>query len=177
MKSDSATTRRQKTNVRELIRMGYHIDLPDWLVEGSTLAGLRAMRALMEEAHMRFQEDDQVPAERTRPAEQQEPCATCRKVHKLEVVGVDGVKFWPGHEYIIRTVIGTQKYPREWRMGFLGIGMGMEWSARGPDRTHGGQYGGTQNIDLSQIVYAEEVPRDDALRHVCKVVRNERKSR
>lgn len=105
----------------------------------------------------------------------EERCDTCRKVHKPpEVVGAGGVKFWPGHEYIIRTLVGTQKLPREWRMGYLGFGAGMQWSARGPDRTHGGgQYGGTQTMDLADIVYAEEVVRDDAKRHVGEIVRNE----
>lgn len=101
-------------------------------------------------------------------------CDTCRKVHKPpEVVGAGGVKFWPGHEYIIRTKTTMQRYPREWRMGYLGFGNGMEWSARGPDRTHGGQYGGTQTMDLRDIVYAEEVERDDAKRHVGELYRGD----
>ena len=103
-----------------------------------------------------------------------ERCETCRKVHMSpEVVGANGVKFWPGHEYIIRTKTSQQKYPREWRMGYIGFGYGMEWSARGPDRTHGGQYGGTQHLDLQDIIYAEEVVRDDEKRHVGQPVKGE----
>lgn len=104
----------------------------------------------------------------------EERCDTCRKVHKPpEVVGAGGIKFWPGHEYIIRTKTSLQRYPREWRMGYLGFGPGMQWSARGPDRTHGGQYGGTQTMDLADIVYAEEVERDDAKRHVGELYRGD----
>src|ERR1700748_2407502 len=111
----------------------------------------------------------QVP---TKDKPEPEPCEPCRKVHvPPEVVGANGVKFWPGHEYIIRTKIGTQKYPREWRIGYLGFGAGMEWSARGPDRTHGGQYGGTQHLDLQHIIYAEEVARDDEKRHVGEIIK------
>lgn len=101
-----------------------------------------------------------------------EVCPVCRKEHGApEVVGANGVRFWPDHEYIIRTRHGAQKYPREWRMGYLGFGAGMQFSARGPDRTHGGQYGGTQNFDLQHIIYAEEVERDDAKRHVGRIIK------
>src|ERR1700748_3321588 len=69
----------------------------------------------------------QVP---TKDKPEPEPCEPCRKVHvPPEVVGANGVKFWPGHEYIIRTKIGTQKYPREWRMGYLGCDAGI-WISR-----------------------------------------------
>ena len=65
-----------------------------------------------------------------------EVCGICRKEHGApEVVSLNGVRFWPDHEYIIRTRYGTQKYPREWRMGYLGRRRGRGFSARGPDRT------------------------------------------
>ena len=102
-----------------------------------------------------------------------ERCDTCGRVHKApEVIVTEGnVHLWPGHEYVIRTRIGTQKYPRESRMGYMGFGYGTEWSARGPDGTHDGKYGGTQHLDLHHIIYAKEVARDDAKRYVSRVVR------
>jgi len=101
-------------------------------------------------------------------------CEVCRKSHSdaKETVRFSSLlTFYPGHEYVIRTKTSQQKYAREWRMGYIGFGMGMQFSARGPDRTHGGQYGGTQQIDLAMIIGAREVERDDSLRYTGKVVK------
>jgi hypothetical protein len=128
----------------------------------------------LSEGTRKLTEQVMVRAELERPkmSDLPERCLVCGKIHKPpEVVGPNGVKFWPGHEYIIRTRIGTQKLPREWRMGYLGFSNGMEFSARGPDRTHGGQYGGTQVIGLEVIIYAKEVERDDAKRYVSRTIR------
>jgi hypothetical protein len=171
METDSETTRRQKARLREIVATAYDIQLPEWFVEGTTTVEFRALNAILESAHTRYMAAGRVP---TKDKPEPERCETCHHVHKLDVVGLNNFHFFPGHEYIIRTRIGTQKYPREWRMGFLGIGMGMEWSARGPDRTHGDQYGGTQHIDLSDIVYAEEVERDDEKRHVGQIVKEQK---
>ena len=112
------------------------------------------------------------PHLRDAPYDPTAPCEICRNPHSRypDVASRNGTYFWPGHEYIIRTLIPPQKRVREWRMGYLGFGAGMEFSARGPDRTHGGQYGGTQTLDLQHIVYAEEVVRDDKLRHTGKMM-------
>jgi hypothetical protein len=169
METDSPTARRQKEQMREAVAVAYDITLPLWFVEGTTTVQFRALRALLEDAHTRYMSQGTVPV---RHEPEPERCETCHKVHKPpEVVGAGGIKFWPGHEYIIRTKTTMQRYPREWRMGYLGFGAGMEWSARGPDRTHGGQYGGTQHLDLADIIYAEEVVRDDVKRHVGELVR------
>jgi hypothetical protein len=169
MDTDSDTTRRQKARLKESVAVAYDIQLPEWFIEGTTVTEFRALRALLQSAHEHYMASGQVP---TKDKPEPEPCETCRKVHvPPEVVGANGVRFWPGHEYIIRTKIGTQKYPREWRMGYLGFGMGMQWSARGPDGTHGAQYGGTQRIDLADIIYAEEVERNDEKRHVGQIIK------
>lgn len=157
-------------------------DILDWIdglndeASGEVLRWLAVYRPSVLRVAKRYYEKDHVPAlpPDAPYAPDQDRCDTCHKIHKPpEVVGAGGVKFWPGHEYIIRTRVGTQKYPREWRMGYLGFGAGMEWSARGPDRTHGGQYGGTQHLDLTDIVYAEEVVRDDEKRHVGELYRGD----
>jgi hypothetical protein len=103
-------------------------------------------------------------------------CQVCHDKHKPEqIVKVGETSLIPGHEYVIVTKTSLQKYPREWRMGYLGaygkVGRsgtyyGLQFSARGPDRTHGGHYGGTQTIDVDQIISATEVERDDVKRHV-----------
>lgn len=99
---------------------------------------------------------------------QAEYCGVCHKEHTSpEIVKVGKIALIPGHEYVIITKTSQQKYPREWRMGYLGYGAGLLFSARGPDRTHGGQYGGTQAIDMAQVVSVREVERDDAKRHIA----------
>jgi len=104
--------------------------------------------------------------------ETEERCPVCRRVHTPpEVIVADKVRLWPGHEYVIRTRWGNQKYPRESRMGYMGFGYGLEFSARGPDGTHDGQYGGTQHFDLQHVIYAREVERDDSERYVGRIFR------
>jgi hypothetical protein len=129
-------------------------------------------QARLDNAQIRQSMAELSEAQEPRMADLPEPCPVCHKVHgPPKVVGPTGVIFWPGHEYIIRTRYSNQKYPREWRMGYLGFSNGMEFSARGPGRTHGSQYGGTQNIGLESIIYAKEVEHDDAKRHVGRIVR------
>lgn len=107
------------------------------------------------------------------PPELPVTCTVCGHKHdSSQIVDVKGVALIPGHEYIILTKTSMQKYPREWRMGYLGFTAGMQFSARGPDRTHQGQYGGTQTIGLQMIIYAQEVKRDDAKRHVGQIKYN-----
>jgi hypothetical protein len=94
-------------------------------------------------------------------------CTVCHDKHKLEqIVKVGKTSLIPGHEYVIVTKTSLQKYPREWRMGYLGYTAGLQFSARGPDRSHGAHYGGTQTIDLDVVISVTEVERDDAKRHV-----------
>lgn len=155
-------------------------DLLDWIdglddkAVGEVLRWLAVYRPSVLRVAKRYHEGEREEALPPNAPYAEERCDTCRKVHKPpEVVGAGGVKFWPGHEYIIRTKTTMQRYPREWRMGYLGFGAGMEWSARGPDRTHGAQYGGTQHLDLADIIYAEEVVRDDEKRHVGEPYRGD----
>jgi hypothetical protein len=100
-------------------------------------------------------------------------CPICHKIHTIGEItnlGIDIGSLIPGHEYVINTKTNQQKYPRVWRMGFLGAnGYQLEFSARGPDRTHARQYGGTQNLDRRQITGVREVERDDRKRHVGKL--------
>lgn len=97
-----------------------------------------------------------------------ELCPVCHSKHdpkNIFSLGLAG-SLISGHEYIVITKTSQQKYPREWRMGFLGAyGGGLQFSARGPDRTHKAQYGGTQTIDENVIVAVREIERDDAKRH------------
>jgi hypothetical protein len=73
----------------------------------------------------------------------------------------------PGHEYIIHTKTSLQKYPRKWRMGFLGAyDRALQFSARGPNRTHGKPYGGTQTIPATTIIGVKEVEAIHAKRYV-----------
>lgn len=102
----------------------------------------------------------------TEPIAEPEICPVCHKEHSSpEIVKVGEVALIPGHEYVITTKTSLQKYPREWRMGYLGYAAGLLFSARGPDRTHKAQYGGTQTIDMAQVVSVREVERNDAKRH------------
>lgn len=95
-------------------------------------------------------------------------CEVCHHVHEIEdMVKVGDDNLIIGHEYEITTKTSMQRYPRLWRMGFAGRGIGgLTFSARGPDRTHSGQYGGTQTIDKRDIVNIEEVTKDEAKRYV-----------
>lgn len=76
--------------------------------------------------------------------------------------------FTEGHEYQIQTMIpGLERRPRYSRMSFLGSGPGadLQFNARGPDRTHDGQYGGTQTVSPRSIVASVEVEHDVAKRY------------
>jgi len=107
------------------------------------------------------------------PEPEPETCQVCHDKHdSSEIVKVGETSLIPGHEYIIVTKTSLQKYPREWRMGYLGYTAGLQFSARGPDRTHSAQYGGTQTIDMSVVVSVREVERDDAKRHVGSAVKH-----
>jgi hypothetical protein len=100
-------------------------------------------------------------------------CPVCHNRHNsAQVVKVGKTSLIPGHEYIIVTKTSLQKYPREWRMGYLGYTAGLQFSARGPDRTHSAQYGGTQTIDMDQVISVTEVERDDVKRHVGSAVKH-----
>jgi hypothetical protein len=97
-------------------------------------------------------------------------CPICHKEHKPDQVftvpGLDS-HLIPGHEYIIHTKTSLQKYPRKWRMGFLGAyDRALQFSARGPDRTHSKQYGGTQTIPATTIIGVKEVEADHSKRYV-----------
>lgn len=74
------------------------------------------------------------------------------------------------HEYeLITRVPGVERYDRRWRMGYIGeSGLGFQFSARGPDRTHKAQYGGTQTLRADVIKSIRQVPRDERLRHTAQ---------
>jgi hypothetical protein len=107
------------------------------------------------------------------PTYEPETCPVCHDKHNpSQVVRVGETSLIPGHEYIVITKTTLQKYPREWRMGYLGYTAGLQFSARGPDRTHSAQYGGTQTIDIGQVISVTEVERNDAKRHVGSAVKH-----
>lgn len=110
--------------------------------------------------------------EMTVPFTEPETCRVCHDKHNpanMFSLGLAG-QLIPGHEYIIRTKTKLQKYPRDWRMGFLGQHLyGLQFSARGPGRTHGKQYGGTQTLAAENIISVREVTRDDSKRHIAIV--------
>lgn len=91
--------------------------------------------------------------------------------------------FVEGREYALETQIpGVERKPRYHRMGFLGVRPGpgpkyLQFSGRGPDRTHDGQYGGTQEIHERSILDALEVPHDEAARYVALTYEQTRKLR
>lgn len=110
--------------------------------------------------------DEGVPELPVEPA-----CPVCHDKH-INVVRLGDMRLIPGHEYVITTKTSMQRYPREWRMGFLGeYHGGLQFSARGPDRSHSDQYGGTQTFDRKLIISAQEVDRDDSKRHIGTTVR------
>lgn len=103
-------------------------------------------------------------------------CERCGNFHdhRNTVRVLDGFDMYAGHEYEITTQTRQQRYARLWRMGFMGPAMGdseLEFSARGPDRTHHGQYGGTVRLRKADVIAVREVERSDALRHVGRQVR------
>lgn len=83
-----------------------------------------------------------------------------------------------GHEYKIITMIpGVERKPRYSRMHFMGQryqgrlspGTTLEFSGRGPDRTHSGKYCGTAGITVRSILEVEEVERDVAARYAFQL--------
>jgi hypothetical protein len=54
MKNESGTSRRQKAHVKEQIEVAFQIPLPDWFVEGATVAQMRRLQILFDEAHQRY---------------------------------------------------------------------------------------------------------------------------
>lgn len=105
------------------------------------------------------------------------PCDTCHKVHADidEVVMIGKRGLYPEHEYIIETKTKQQKYPRRWRMGYVGKGLDryhLVFSCRGPDRTHSNQYAGDVTLDIREILGAQQVPKDVELRHTGREVRS-----
>jgi hypothetical protein len=98
-------------------------------------------------------------------------CGICHNRHKASDTFTAGTfTLIAGHEYEITTKTSQQKYPRIWRMGFMG-GLSharseLQFSARGPDRTHGSQYGGTQTISADMIISVREVEHLPHKRHV-----------
>jgi hypothetical protein len=99
--------------------------------------------------------------------EPETPGVEVRNDHYLAVV-------FPGREYRVKTMIpGVERVPRYSRMHFAGLQYpdsprtsALTFSARGPDRTHSGRYGGTQNVPMSAILEMTEVERDVARRYV-----------
>lgn len=174
MKTDSMTTRHQKSTIQERIEIAFDIKLPSWYYSGATVEQLRTLQRLFEAAHERYSEEDV-------PLREDNVCPTCGRVHTAnDIAGfptVNLVPLIPGHEYIIKYQSTQAHYVREARMGFMGRPYQstpmLEFSGRGPDRTHGGKerkgegpYAGTVTLDLRIITSAQEVERDDAKRYV-----------
>jgi len=79
-----------------------------------------------------------------------------------------------GREYKIVTMIpGVERKPRYSRMHFMGQqypgrtgpGSTLQFSGRGPDRTHSGKYCGTAGVPVRSILEVEEVERNVAARY------------
>jgi hypothetical protein len=120
-------------------------------------------------------QNDDEPPRPLRPEPKPDICRICHNVHTAKQImnlGVERGSLIPGHEYVIITKTTGQRYQRKWRMGFLGAyGMQLQFSARGPDRTHARQYGGTETLDGSTIISIQEVERNDSKRHVGAAIR------
>lgn len=110
--------------------------------------------------------------------EQDEVCRPCRRIHSP----ADYTKWGPftfiaGHEYRVWTKTDTQKYPRSFRMQFMGMGPSqfkyqLTFNARGPDRSTKGQYAGTQQVDARSFTKVEEVDRNPAERYAERIERH-----
>jgi hypothetical protein len=102
-----------------------------------------------------------------------ERCDVCHDKHRPDtIIAVADGHLIPGHEYVIMTKTSLQRYPRKWRMGFLGsYDRALQFTARGPDRTHGKQYGGTQTIPTTTVISVREVEEDHKKRYVGVAVR------
>jgi hypothetical protein len=103
-------------------------------------------------------------------------CTVCRKVHiETDFFRWAEYSFIKGHEYIIWTRNGQQTYAHRGRMQFLGPSAPryrLSFNARGPDRSHKGQYGDTQTLDARNIVKLEEVDIDPKKRYVDEIDRD-----
>lgn len=61
MRSDSAETKRQKTQLKESVSVAYDIQLPEWFVEGTLVGDFRILRKLLEMAHARYMSQGSIP--------------------------------------------------------------------------------------------------------------------
>ena len=105
-------------------------------------------------------------------------CEVCNRIHQSG----DFVKWGPytfiqAHEYIVWTRNSMQTYAHRGRMQFLGGGASsfryqLSFNARGPDRSTGGRFAGTQTIDARNIVKVEEVERIPVERYVDEIDRS-----
>ena len=171
MNSDSDTTRRQKSRLAERTEVAYGIKLPDWFLVGTTVSGFRALYALLESAHERYSEESVPVTGRCEMA----PESPMPEGNVIEwMAGGRRFRLVEGREYKIVTMIpGVERKPRYSRMHFMGqryrgrIGPGttLEFSGRGPDRTHSGKYCGTAGVPVRSILEVEEVERDVAARY------------
>jgi hypothetical protein len=94
----------------------------------------------------------------------------------VRIASGQAVSLTPDQDYQVRyRVPGVQRKDRYTRMGFAGAGRpwpggqsGAElvFSARGPDRTHSGQYGATQTLRAEWILDVRQVANDPAKRYV-----------
>lgn len=80
--------------------------------------------------------------------------------------------FEQGKDYEITYLIpGIHRKPRSSRMGFLGTDRHsgrLLFDARGPDRSTGGEFAGTQTLDQRWIISVAEVPRDLSKRYAVR---------
>jgi len=156
------------THLRKPIPVNMSIDLAS-VAQLTSFTSLRAEEVDIIDKLVRKTDLDSGPDPRV--------CSTCGKEHQLHRrvnVQAAGAFLYPGHEYIIETKTPRQKYPRVWRMGFLERGQmpnSVQFSARGPDRTHDGQYGGTVTLLIDEITHIQQVPRVEAERHVGRQIR------
>ena len=55
MKYESARVKEVKSHIKEQIEVAFQIPLPDWFVDGATVAQMRRLQILFDEAHERYQ--------------------------------------------------------------------------------------------------------------------------
>jgi hypothetical protein len=110
-----------------------------------------------------------------------ERCPVCTRIHTSADYTKWGIfTFITAHEYIIWTRTSQQTYAHRGRMQYMGRGPNenryhLTFNARGPDRTHKDQYGGTQTLDARNIIKVEEVDRNPAKRYVDEIDRTMKK--
>ncbi len=81
-------------------------------------------------------------------------------------------RFEEGSDYeIIYMIPGAHRKPRVARLGYMGErdGGGLQFDARGPDRSTSGRYGGTQELRREHILAATAVVRDKAKRYMNRM--------